>query len=460
MLVVRRFPLAFALAAVSTGVARGADSVPSAACVEALRAARIAGEKGDAETERRGVETAAALAGCELPATSELLRLLRTGAVPAEAGPAIRARLAERLADPATPVPPGVLAYLGRLDRDLEELELIANALERRVEAAARSGREAAPRDRVELDATLAPLQQRLGRLEAARATIDRLLAGDEPARWRWEAVALDRELERWESAERMLLEMLAVPGAPRELEGLHLDLLARLGRHAELDAKLEKLAAAPSEEDRPWVVAMLLGGAWEARDAGRDGAAETMFRRALALDADCEEARQALLHLYGSAEERAAHEAAVEARRQSEDDPQRLFEEGSALLAAGDAATAIGLLERAAPALGGGLYAEPSWYNLGLAAYKLERWRQAADAFGRAAELNGERIETHFQRGVALHRAGACAEAIPALERTLELAPTKHQARYYLGKCHEALGDAESARRELDLYRKAQGGG
>src|SRR5690606_32025910 len=117
---------------------------------------------------------------------------------------------------------------------------------------------------------------------------------------------------------------------------------------------------------------------------------------------------------------------------------------------------TAIGLLERAAPALGGGVYAEPSWYNLGLAAYKLERWRQAADAFGRAAELNGDRAETHFQRGVALHRAGDCAAAIPALE----LAPGKHQARYYLGRCHEALGNAEAARRELELYRKAQGGG
>ena len=114
-----------------------------------------------------------------------------------------------------------------------------------------RSGREAAPRERVELDSTLAPLQQRLGRLEAARTTLDRLLASDDPARWRWQALALDRELERWESAERILLEMLAVPGAPRELEGLHLDLLARLGRHAELDAKLEKLAAAPSDEDR-----------------------------------------------------------------------------------------------------------------------------------------------------------------------------------------------------------------
>lgn len=451
---------ALAFVAAAGGAASEAPTLPPVACVEALRAARIAGEKGDGDAERRGVEAALEVAGCDLPAANELLRLLRSGAVAAESGPEIRRRLTERLADPSVPLPPGILAYLAGLEHDAGELEQLATALERRLEAASRSGRQPAPSERVEIDGTLVLLQQQLGRFEAARTTIDRLLATDDPARWRWQALALDRELERWESAERILLDMLAVPGAPRELEGLHLDLLARLGRHAELEARLEKLAAAPSDEDRPWVVAMLLGGAWEARDAGRDGAAETMFRRALALDAESEEARLALLHLYGSAEERAAHEAAIAARRQSEDDPQRLFEEGSALLAAGDAASAIALLERAAPALGGGVYAEPSWYNLGLAAYKLERWRQAADAFGRAAGLNPDRVETHFQRGVALHRAGACAEAVPALERTLEVAPAKHQARYYLGKCHEALGDLEAARRELELYRKAQNGG
>jgi tetratricopeptide (TPR) repeat protein len=449
------------LLAVAAGApARAAETLPPPACVEALRAARIAGEKGEAEAERRGVEAASALAGCELPASAELLRLLRAGALPPEAGPGIRARLAERIADPATPVAPGVLAYLGRLDRDREELELLATALERRIESAQRSGRALAAAEREEIDAVLFPIQQRLERTEAARETIDRLLASADPAPWLWPALALDLELERWSSAATLLERMLATAGAPRELERLYLETLAHLGRHDEIAARIEKIAAAATAEDREWVVTMLVGAAWEARDAGRDREAEAMFRRALALDPEHAQARLALLHLYGSAEERAAHESAVAARRDSEQDPQALFEEGSALLAAGDAAASIGLLERAAPALAGGAYAEPAWYNLGLAAYKLERWRQAADAFGRAAELNPERVETHFQRGVALHRAGACAEAVPALERALELAPSKYQARYYLGKCHEALGDAEAARRELELYRRGQSGG
>jgi tetratricopeptide (TPR) repeat protein len=448
------------LAVAAGSPARAAEALPPPACVEALRAARIAGEKGDAEAERRGVEAASALAGCELPASAELLRLLRAGTLPAEAGPGIRARLAERIADPATPVAPGVLAYLGRLDRDPAELELLATALERRIESAQRSGRALPAAEREEIDAVLFPLQESLGRREAARATLDRLLASADPAPWRWPALALDLELERWESAAASLERMLAAAGAPRELEGLYLETLAHLGRHHEVAARIERLAAAATAEDRDWIVAVLVGAAWQARDAGRDREAEAMFRRALALDPEHAQARLALLHLYGSAEERAGHEAAVAARRASEQDPQTLFEEGSALLAAGDAAASIDLLERAAPALAGGLYAEPAWYNLGLAAYKLERWRQAADAFARAAELNPGRVETHFQRGVALHRAGACAEAVPALERTLELAPSRYQARYFLGKCHEALGDAEAARRELELYRQGQSGG
>lgn len=456
----RRLLLVCSLVVVAPGAAYAGGTLPAAACVEALRAARIAGEKGDTEAERRGVEAAAQLAGCELPASSELLRLLRGGVIPASEGPEIRARMAARLADPATPVPPGVLAYLGRPDRAPEELDLLATALERRLETAARAGRSLPAGEREEIDAVLFPMQERLGRGEAARATLDRLLTSDEPAPWLWPALALDLELERWPSAAGLLERMLATAGAPRELERLYLETLAHLGRHDEIEARIEKLAGAATEEDRDWVVTLLVGAAWEARDAGRDDAAEAMFRRALALDPERDTARRALLHLYGSAEERATHEAAIAARREAEQDPQSLFEEGSALLAAGDAATAIGLLERAAPALAGGVYAEPSWYNLGLAAYKLERWRQAADAFGRAAALNPTRVESHFQRGVALHRAGACAEAVPALERALELAPAKYQARYFLGKCHEALGDAEAARRELALYREAQGGG
>ena len=44
----------------------------------------------------------------------------------------------------------------------------------------------------------------------------------------------------------------------------------------------------------------------------------------------DSPEARGALLHLYGTAEERTAASAAAQSRRSQETDPQRLFEEGT----------------------------------------------------------------------------------------------------------------------------------
>jgi tetratricopeptide (TPR) repeat protein len=161
------------------------------------------------------------------------------------------------------------------------------------------------------------------------------------------------------------------------------------------------------------------------------------------------------LLHLYGTAEERAAAAAANASRRQEESDPLALFEEGSDLLGAGDAAGARELLARAAPELGDSHYAEPAWYNLGTAAFKLERWGEAAEAFAQAIAVNGERTESHWKRGIALFHLERYADAVVALKRTLELQADKRDAHYYLASCYQQLGDRTAAARESALFNK-----
>jgi tetratricopeptide (TPR) repeat protein len=273
----------------------------------------------------------------------------------------------------------------------------------------------------------------------------------------------LDVELERWASAAPLFERLLAGELASAQLRAQYVLVLAHLGRYDEVRAQIAQLptSSAPAEGDLPVdpLVDLLLQVAWGLRDAGRDAEAEEVFRQALAREPARPEARLALLHLYSSAEERAAQQAAVDFQRAVETDAQTLYDEGSALLAAGDAAGALDMLARAAPQLTDGPLAESAWYNLGLAAYKLERWETAAEAFGKAAALNPERPETHLQRGMALHRLGRCADSVAALRKALELRPERREARYYLAECLDALGRREEAARERALYRQGGGG-
>ena len=149
-----------------------------------------------------------------------------------------------------------------------------------------------------------------------------------------------------WGSAAGLLAGMVETPEAPRHLRELYVVALGHLGRHEEVLRQLARLEPQPRETragreaeppDAPpdRTLEVVLTAAWALRDVGRDAEAEATFRRVLALDPENQEARLALLHLYGTAEERAAHAAAVAARQQSETDPVALFEEGSDLLGA-----------------------------------------------------------------------------------------------------------------------------
>ncbi|MEO8197476.1 MAG: hypothetical protein ABI689_12245, partial [Thermoanaerobaculia bacterium] len=367
-------------------------ALPPIACIEATRAARIASAKGDAAGARQRLEAAIELPGCELAALSRLVSMLREKADAPAHFAELRDRLVGRLRDPATEIPDGLLTQLASARGESADDELLLGALEARLAASA--GKPMPGEPLVELLQTVAELQLRLGREDASRATFGRLLELAPDDRLRWRVLMLDVGRERWETAEALLVPMLADPQAPDMLRYLHATALAHLGRLDELLRLLDQLAPpppAPASGASPAALPMsaealdlpsdpspigdfaglLLSTAWAMRDAGREADAAALFRRALVYAPDNTEAQGALLHLYGTAEERAAAIAAAENRRALETDPQRLFEEGSDLLGAGDAKGARELLARAAPELAESGYAEPAWYNLGTANFK-----------------------------------------------------------------------------------------
>lgn len=420
------------------------------------------------------------LPGCELPALSRLVSMLRDSPDTAAQFTALRDRLVDRLRDPASELPEGLLTQLAGARAQRGDDELLG-ALEARHSAAIASGTAPTGAQLVELLQVTAELQRRLGHADAARANFGRILEIAPTDALRWRVLLLDVENERWESAELLLVPMIADPEAPDMLRYLHAQALAHLGRLDDLLRVLDQLAPSPPPKvevasapgeaaDSPGSLqesllrspvgdftGLLLRTAWALRDAGRDDDAAVLFRRALVYWPESTEAQGALLHLYGTADERAASATAAEMRRDQETDPQVLFEEGSDLLGAGDLAGARALLARAAPELAGSGYAEPAWYNLGTASFKLERWAEAADAFAQAIAVNPERLESHWKRAIALFHLQHCGEAVPILRTVLARDPSKRDAHYFLSDCHARLGDPAAAKRELALFNSPQ---
>jgi tetratricopeptide (TPR) repeat protein len=430
--------------------ARPAVGLPPIACVEAVRVARIARDAGDAAAARTQLDLAVEWPGCELPALAAILPLLRAGVYPPDRAAALRSRLTTRLEDPAVEVPEGLLTHLAGVRGDDE---LLLGALEKRLARAPAVDPKPPPPGLVELLDVTSELQERQGKSETARETLARLLALQPSEALQWRALPLDLRLARWSSAAELLSTMLDAPDASVMLREQYVRVLAHLGRFDEMTKQIEKLAPppVPTNVDLPAsrYTTLLLDAAWALRDAGRNAEAQATFRRALAHEPDHAETQLALLHLYGTAEDGAAQAAAVQARRAGESNPLALFEEGSDLLGAGDAKGASELLARAAPQLAGTDYAEPAWYNLGSAAFKLERWEEAANAFATAIAVNPGRVESHYKRGIALFHLERCRDAVAALRRTLELQPDKRDAHYYLAGCYTKLGDAAAAARE-----------
>jgi len=62
---------------------------------------------------------------------------------------------------------------------------------------------------------------------------------------------------------------------------------------------------------------------------------------------------------------------------------------------------------------------------NLATALYEMARYREACDAFGKAAELSPEDPDLRANLGIALQKAGRAAEAKQAFADAKRLRPT-----------------------------------
>ena len=189
----------------------------------------------------------------------------------------------------------------------------------------------------------LATLLLRQGDHAAAVETLERLHRIDPSPTVAWTLAELYAKLERWQELARLLDENAG--SHDQAMKHLHIEALGRAGREAEALAAIERLAgetAAGSVTRKDELVGLLLGAAWNLRDAGDDEAAEAMFRKALTHDPLNPHAREVLTLLYGTEEEIAKLNAAHEQRLAAVTDPRALLEAGTDKLAAGDAAARL----------------------------------------------------------------------------------------------------------------------
>jgi tetratricopeptide (TPR) repeat protein len=413
-----------------------------------LREARIAHLGNDTATELERLRSAASAFPDEIAPVYALLVFDRQHGLPEPERRRLRKNLERRLGDPEHPLPPSILQRMARdpsADDDL--LQRIADHLVSRLEG---STDEADA-----LLSLLAEIQERLGRPEEAAITLRRLWTRAGGMETAWRLLHLELRLEHWQQA----LDAIQNAGALRETWWpTEVWILSELGRLDEARAlaerRVETQGPDPTLDKTSAAVLKSLG--WSFRDAERDDEAEALFRAALEETPHDTNLQEIIFHLYASDAKREAQAAEIARNRAQETNPQVLLDQGTQLLAAGDTEGAIELLERAAPRFP---RLEPAWFNLGMAAYRLERWTQVAEALGHAAELNPERAASFFFRGVALTHLERCGDAVGVLERALELDPERTLSHYYLAECYRSLGHAEAAERHRKLYAAADSG-
>ncbi len=423
--------------------------MPDVQCLRLLRSARIAELKSQPDVEAALLKRARS--ECNQPTTA-LLALLRAhlrNPLPEEEIQEVHKDLIAAFDDPSSAPPPGVLEFIARED---EADEIVLRASRRLVERRLSS----ADVDRARFLRLKALLSQRLGeRVEATEALVELRAMEPKNEDLAWALLRLLGIQEDWNGAADLLAEMAENGGAT--VRSLYARTLARAGRVEDASEQLEILAGEIDREDSLALnnyAAEVLAAAWSLRDSGRLEEAERLFRlaeeHAPPQGWTEAEAKGALVHLYGTAEERTAHRTAAADRWQSVSDPQSLLNEGANQLASGNFDQAIELLKRAAGELG---HMEAVWYNLGFAAYRAERWDEAWQALDRASKLNDQRADTFFFSGMALVSLERWQEAVPRLLRALELDPERRHAHYQLWVCYRSLGLEAEADRHKATY-------
>ena len=92
--------------------------------------------------------------------------------------------------------------------------------------------------------------------------------------------------------------------------------------------------------------------------------------------------------------------------------------------------------------------------FNLGLAASRLGRWREAAAHLRRAIELDGGRAAAYFYLGEALNHMDDLPGALQAYQRSVELLPGNPRALYGMGIVLDRMNRPDAA---APLYRRSR---
>ncbi len=424
--------------------------VPPLECVRLLRQARIIEDLEMPDAAFLKLQEAAKLYPGQVTPIRELLSFSIRHNLDEADRTALRRTLLGLISNPRAALPNGTLGYLVyNPEISPDEAEAILHAVHQRIDADAPDP---------EMLRMAANLEQRLERREEARRTLNRLLEIDpDPSLYR-QRLYLDMHLEDWEAAAAGLEQMLEFTDSPFD-RALYIRMLGKLGRLDDLIRQTELLENGSPLDlyvIRGMVDDLLVQVAWDLRDAGRDEEAESLFRRVLKGDPDNAEVQTTLLHLYSTAEEKELHREQIEHRWASEEDLSILLKEGVDRVAAGDVEGGIDLLERAARGMPG---SELAWYNLGLAALRLERWEQAEEAFAFSIRLNDQRMESVLYRGAALQALGRYKEAIQDLNRAQAMKPEVDvpEVHFYLFRCYRGLQDAKAAAKELTIYNQSR---
>lgn len=405
------------------------DPLPSRDLARRIRSARIAGQMGRVDEQRRLLEEIAREHPENDLALTALMDLYLTFPRDSSQAAAARESLRKLLLDPARRPPVVILqAFAYNAATTDGDLDLLVRALDRRV-----SGRAPDP----EALLLLAGLHTERGRREEARAVLGRLLEmrGDPEVRQR--CIYLDIELERWREALPLLEQQRKVLG-PSKLRLPAAIIYASLGRANELR---EEVAAIRTES--LYLTRMLKGPlirvGFALHDAGFEADARAWF---------------ALLH------ERFSGDPAITSIRaglfgegetmtlEDPDDlawegPIDLVNEGSALLSGGDAHSAYAVLRRAVALMEDN---DMAWFNLGLAAADLQKWTEAEEAFHRAVTLNPRFVKGFIQRAQARLRLGRIDEAEADARLALSLDGRARDAMLILHHCARTRGDDEAA--------------
>lgn len=423
--------------------------IPSDECVLLERRSRIAKRRGDKAGSLALLEEASGVCREKVALLLELEHIYRWKDGSTEQLAAVHKRLVRNVEQKDAPVS---MALLDRFVSDSrttdDDLEFLLHTTQTWLARDPESPR---------LLEALATIYARRSETASAREVLDRLIAIDDKPIYRRNAYYLDLALEHWDPALDYVLKRVAA-GHNDILTRIGLiRLLAKTGRYAELLELTQPLLGTPAAGVGlpggydELAATVLIPAAWSLYDAAKVEEAETYFRLLLEKSPNNVELQQTVLHLFAGEEEQAERREQIERRWAGEQNPLKLLKEGSARLGAGDAAGAYELIRRATTI---DPHSEVGWFNLGLAASKLEHWQEAEDALSRLIELAPSMTDAYYNRGIARVQLARHAEALADLKYYVAERPDQKGAWYYIYSCYKALGKMKLAGEALQRYK------